>query len=225
MIEYPAGKTADAVRADRGMRMLRAAAFSGVCVSASGCAHALASQAGLSWRSLLAGWLVMLCLVTPLAGRERSRPGIIAMLLCGQMVLHVVFAVGQCRGASAAAPGAALPSAAHAMQGHGAGAVMGASLMPGPAMFAVHLVAAAVLGWLVHHGDRALWILVRASRRVTGTLTGPLQALLGAILARLSALPRQVAPVVGAVLGAEDAPSEIVLLHHAVIRRGPPRAV
>ncbi|URM96536.1 hypothetical protein LUW76_20580 [Actinomadura madurae] len=223
MTEHPAGGTAEAARADPGMRVLRAVAFSAVCVSVSGCAHALASHAGLPWRSLLAGWLVMLCLVTPLAGRERSRPGIIATLLCGQMVLHVVFAVGQCHDAVAGVPDGGMPPAAQAMPGHVAGSGMGASLMPGPAMFALHLAAAAVLGWVVHRGDRALWTLVRVSRRATGTLTAPLRALLGAILAGLPALP--VVPAAGATPGVEGVPGEIVLLHHAVIRRGPPSAV
>lgn len=224
MTEHPARGTAQATRADRGTRLLRAVVFSAVCVSASGCAHALASQTGLPWRSLLVGWLAMLCLVAPLAGRERSRPGIVATLLCGQMVLHVVFALGQCHDAAAGAPDAAPLPAAHTMPSHDAGSVAGAALIPGPAMFVLHLAAAAVLGWLVHHGDRALWGLVRMSRRATGTLTGPLEALFGALLAGLPASPVHIVAAVTATPGAEDPPGGVVLLHHTVIRRGPPMA-
>lgn len=209
--------------ADRGMRLLRAAAFSAVCVSASGCAHVLASGEGLSWTPLVAGWLATMLLVTPLAGRERSRPGIIATLLCGQVVLHVVFSLGQCGGAAAAGhPGAA--SAAHAPPVHEAGASLGASLVPGPAMFALHLVAAAVLGRVVHHGDRALWRLERLSRRAAGALGRPLAALLGAALVRVPALPPCVLRADPRARAAGDAPGWTVALNHAVIRRGPPVA-
>ncbi|TDB91934.1 hypothetical protein E1264_00250 [Actinomadura sp. KC216] len=221
MTHHPAGQAAGAVRVDRGMRLLRAAAFSTVCVSASASAHALASQAGLPWRPLLAGWLVMMCLLTPLAGRAPTRPGIVAMLLCSQTVLHVVFGRGQRHAALTGDDG--LPRSAHAVSGHETGPLMGDSLMPGPAMFAVHLAIAALLGWLVHHGDRALWELIRLSRRATGTLTRPLEALLSAILMSLPALPLRLSPV-AARPGPEAAPGETVLLHHAVIRRGPPMA-
>ncbi|MWA05856.1 hypothetical protein F8568_036980 [Actinomadura sp. LD22] len=223
MTEPPAAGATEPAVADQGMRLLRAAAFSVVCVSVSGCAHASASGAGLSWWSVLAGWLLTLCLVTPLAGRERSRPGIIAALLCGQLLLHVLFALGQCHGAGPE-PGAS-PSAMPAMPAHGAGMNMGPSLMPGPTMFAAHLVAAALLGWLLHHGDRALWSLERVSRRVTGVLSGPLARLLDAALLRLPALP--LPPMRPHARGAEarGKPDQIVLLHHAVIRRGPPMGV
>lgn len=217
MSEHPARGPVGALRADRGIRTLRALAFSAVCLSASGCAHALASGSWLSWRPLLAGWLAIVCLVAPLTGRERSRPGIIAALLCGQILLHVIFSLGQCHGT------AAVPHPAHAGPGHEAGAAMGASLMPGPMMFALHLAAAGLLGRLVHHGDRALWGLMRLSRRAAGTLGGgPLALLLGALLLRLPAVPFPRVPTGARTRDAEDAPYGIVLLHHAVIRRGPP---
>ncbi|WP_433235964.1 hypothetical protein [Actinomadura nitritigenes] len=225
MKEPPAAGATEPAVADQGMRLLRAAAFSVVCASVSGCAHALASGAGLSWWSLLVGWLVMLGLVAPLAGRERSRPGIVATLLCGQLVLHVLFSLGQCHGAVAGpetgAPSAAVP----AMPAHDAGMDMDPSLMPGPMMFAAHLFAAALLGWLMHHGDRALWSLERASRRATGVLSGPLARLLDAVLLGLPALP--LPPMRPDARGAEEQgkPEQIVVLHHAVIRRGPPVAV
>ena len=84
-----------AVRADAGLRTLRSAAFSAVCVAVSAAGHALVSGAGLPWGPLAAGWFVTLLLVMPLAGRERSRAGITATLLCGQMVLHALLSLGQ----------------------------------------------------------------------------------------------------------------------------------
>ncbi|MER7547242.1 hypothetical protein ABTW95_29960 [Spirillospora sp. NPDC127506] len=201
------------------MRMLRATLFSAVCVSASGCAHALASQAALAWESLLVGWLVMLCLAAPLAGRERSRPGIVAMLLCGQVAMHVVFALGQFHSAAAGAAGTAVPAVHHSMPG------VGASLMPGPVMFALHLAAAALLGSVVYHGDRALWRLIRVSRRAAGALTGALAVLLRVFLAYPPDLPLHVMPVAGTRPEAEFGSGGTVLLHHALVRRGPPMIV
>jgi hypothetical protein len=196
------GNTSEQARADGGMRLLRSAAFSAVCTAVSATAHAAASGAGVPWWSLLAGWVVTLCLVAPLAGRERSRPAIIAMLLCGQIVLHTVFCFGQ-------SPAPADP----AMPGHHG---MGVDLMPGPAMFAVHLAAAFLLGRVLHRGEAALWRMVRISRRTAG-------ALLAFVLVR-----PVVVPPLDAHAGTrrrtdeETGRGETPLLDHAVVRRGPP---
>ena len=189
------------MRADGGMRLLRSAAFSGVCAAVSAAAHAAASGTGLPWWSLPAGWLVMLGLAAPLAGRERSRPGIIAMLLCGQLVLHVVFCCGQ-------AP------AEPAMTGHHGMAVQ---VMPGPGMFAVHLAAAFLLGWVLHRGEDALWRIVRASRRTAG-------ALMALFLRPAVHCPPDVHVRVRRWFEEETGRGEAPLLDHAVIRRGPPGA-
>lgn len=202
--------TSDRERADGGMRLLRSAAFAGVCTAVSASAHAAASGTGLPWWTLAAGWAGTLCLAAPLAGRERSRPAIIAMLLCGQMVLHAVFCAGQQR-AMRDAP---------AMPGHhGAGV----ELMPGPDMFALHLAAAFLLGWVLHRGERAAWRMVRLSRRTAGALAGPLAALLTALFARLPLL-RPLDARVTARRRTEDETGrgETPLLDHAVVRRGPP---
>ena len=197
--------TSEKTRADGGMRLLRSAAFSAVCTAVSATAHAAASGAGLPWWSLLAGWAVTLCLAAPLAGRERSRPGIIAMLLCGQTVLHAVFCFGQ----SPAPAGPAMP-------GHHGGA--GVELMPGPAMFAVHLAAAFLLGRILHRGEAALWRMVRISRR-TAT------ALLAFVLARPAVVgPPDAHAGTRRRTDEETGRGETPLLDHAVVRRGPPVA-
>ncbi|WP_203596052.1 hypothetical protein [Actinomadura bangladeshensis] len=192
--------TSDTTRADGGMRLLRSAAFSAVCTAVSATAHAAASGDGVPWWSLLAGWAVTLCLVAPLAGRERSRPGIIAMLLCGQIVLHTVFCFGQ--------------SPAPAVPGHHGG--MSVELMPGPAMFAVHLAAAFLLGRVLHGGERALWRMVRISRRTAG-------ALFSFVLVRPAAA-RPLAAHSGTRrrTDEETGRGDTPLLDHAVVRRGPP---
>ncbi|MFG2084743.1 MULTISPECIES: hypothetical protein [unclassified Spirillospora] len=203
---------ADVIRADAGLRLLRSAAFSAVCVAVSASGHALVSGAGLPWGPLAAGWVVTLFLVTPLAGRERSRTGITATLLCGQTVLHVLFSLGQAHahpGHAAAMPGT------HA---HG----MPAPLMPDPAMFAMHLAAAFVFGWVLHRGEHAIWRTVRIAVRTAGALTGPLAGMLAAVLARPA--PRPPKPRIRMPRRCEEeAPrGGVVLLGHAVVRRGPP---
>ncbi len=69
--------------------------FSAVCVALSACGHALASGVSVPLWSLLAGWAGVVCVVGPLAGRERSLPGIVLTLLVGEFGLHVLFCSGQ----------------------------------------------------------------------------------------------------------------------------------
>ncbi|WP_329519232.1 hypothetical protein [Spirillospora sp. NBC_01491] len=207
-------------RADPGMRSLRAAVFSTVCVALSALAHGATSGAGLPWWSLAGGWLLLLGMAVPAAGRERSRPAITAMLLCGQMFLHAVFSFGQCGTsveASAAPPEGTL--SAHASAGHS----LLAGLMPGPAMFFAHLACAFVLGWVVHRGERTVWRLVRVSMRTAGVVTAPLAALLAAVFAPTGrAVPADARFRVFDRSRTDPPKSETVLLDHAVIRRGPP---
>ncbi|MFJ2090435.1 hypothetical protein ACIOEW_14395 [Streptomyces sp. NPDC087901] len=81
-------------RAGAGMRLLRAAVFAAVCVALSAAGHALAACATVPWWTLLAGFLGILAVAVPLAGRERSLPSIAAALAGGQIILHTLFGVG-----------------------------------------------------------------------------------------------------------------------------------
>lgn len=95
---------ASSVRAGAGLRLLRAAVFTAVCVVLAAAGHTLASGRTVPGTSLLLGWLAVFAVVAPLAGRERSLPGIAALLAVGQVALHAVFNVGQaCAGLAAAA--------------------------------------------------------------------------------------------------------------------------
>ncbi|MGK5637814.1 hypothetical protein ACSNOK_05765 [Streptomyces sp. URMC 126] len=82
-------------RAGADLRLLRAAVFTAVCVLLSAAGHALASCAPVPVWTLAAGCAVVFGLVAPLAGRERSLPGIAACLAVGQVALHALFALGQ----------------------------------------------------------------------------------------------------------------------------------
>ncbi|MCQ4083173.1 hypothetical protein NGB36_21830 [Streptomyces sp. RB6PN25] len=83
------------VRAGAGLRLLRAVMFSAVCVTLSAAGHSLASGGAIPLWALIAGWGGVMCFAAPLAGRERSLPGIAAALLTGELGLHLLFSAGQ----------------------------------------------------------------------------------------------------------------------------------
>lgn len=68
--------------------------FAAVCVALSAAGHALAACALVPWWTVLAGFLGVLAVAVPLAGRERSLPSIAAALAGGQVALHTLFGVG-----------------------------------------------------------------------------------------------------------------------------------
>ncbi|MBM9506023.1 hypothetical protein [Actinacidiphila acididurans] len=105
------------VRAGAGLRVLRAAVFTAVCVVLAAAGHTLASGRTVPGWSLVLGWLAVFAVVAPLAGRERTLPGIAALLAVGQIALHAVFSMGQ---ACAALPASVLTAPAGA-SGTGAG--------------------------------------------------------------------------------------------------------
>ncbi|SEG45539.1 hypothetical protein SAMN05216223_105268 [Actinacidiphila yanglinensis] len=115
-------RPAPAVRAGAGVRLLRTAVFTAVCVLLAAAGHTMASGTSVPAGSLALGWLGVFAVVAPLAGRERRLPGITALLALGQLALHVVFSTGQmCAGAAAssvAAVSSAAPASA-ASAGHG----------------------------------------------------------------------------------------------------------
>ncbi|MDR6977074.1 hypothetical protein J2X68_003768 [Streptomyces sp. 3330] len=82
-------------RSSRDLRLLRAAVFAAVCVVLAAAGHTMASCATVPLWTLGAGFLGALAVVLPLAGRERSLPGIAVLLAVGQTVLHTLFGLGQ----------------------------------------------------------------------------------------------------------------------------------
>ncbi|WP_351230660.1 hypothetical protein [Streptomyces sp. NPDC002133] len=81
--------------AGAGLRLLRAAVFAAVCVVLSALGHVLAGCATVPWWTLLAGFLIVFAVTSPLAGRERSMPVIATALAGGQLALHTLFALAQ----------------------------------------------------------------------------------------------------------------------------------
>ncbi|MGD1219358.1 MULTISPECIES: hypothetical protein [Streptomyces] len=82
------------------LRMLRAAVFAAVCVALAAAGHGLASCASVPLWTLGAGFLAVFAVAAALAGRERSLPGIAAVLAAGQTALHTLFGLGQHAGAT-----------------------------------------------------------------------------------------------------------------------------
>ncbi|MER6010307.1 hypothetical protein [Streptomyces bluensis] len=82
-------------RAGGDLRVLRAAVFAAVCVVLAAAGHALASCATVPLWTLGAGFAAVFAVTVPLAGRERSLPGIVMLLALGQTVLHTLFGLGQ----------------------------------------------------------------------------------------------------------------------------------
>ncbi|WP_405762174.1 hypothetical protein [Streptomyces sp. NBC_00045] len=93
--------------AGAGLRLIRAAVFTAVCVVLSAAGHALASCATVPWWALVIAFLAVFAVAAPLAGRRRSLPGIAAALAFGQLALHAVFGLGQQSTAAAQAPATA----------------------------------------------------------------------------------------------------------------------
>ncbi|MEU7064122.1 hypothetical protein [Streptomyces sp. NPDC046161] len=84
-----------ATHAGAGLRTVRAAVFTAVCVVLSAVGHAVASCATVPWWALGLGFLTLFAVTAPLAGRRRSLPGIAGGLAVGQVALHAVFGFGQ----------------------------------------------------------------------------------------------------------------------------------
>lgn len=82
-------------RAGTGLRLLRAAFFTTLCVALTAGGHVLASCAAVPGWTLVLAWLVVFAVVAPLAGRRCSLPGIAAGLAAGQLALHALFALAQ----------------------------------------------------------------------------------------------------------------------------------
>lgn len=82
-------------RAGADLRVLRAAVFAAVCVVLAAAGHTMASCMAVPLWALGAGFLGVLSVTAPLAGRVRSLPGIAALLVVGQTVLHALFGLGQ----------------------------------------------------------------------------------------------------------------------------------
>lgn len=124
---------ASPARAAADLRLLRAAVFTAVCVALSAGGHILASCATVPLWTLGVAAAAVFAVAAPLAGRERSLPGIAVGLAVGQLALHALFAWGQAPSVARSGPGvgglsdqAAISLARHLTCGLGTGRLDGA---------------------------------------------------------------------------------------------------
>ncbi|MEU1277003.1 hypothetical protein [Streptomyces sp. NPDC005805] len=85
------------VRTGAGLRLLRAAVFTAVCVVLSGTGHVLAACEAVPLWTLAAAFAGVFALVVPFTGRQRSLPAIALVLTAGQLGLHTLFGLSQTR--------------------------------------------------------------------------------------------------------------------------------
>ncbi|MEU6080376.1 hypothetical protein [Streptomyces sp. NPDC047108] len=82
-------------RAGTDLRLLRAAVFAAVCLVLSAAGHVLASCTGVPLWALATGFLAVFAAAVPMAGRERTLPGIAGGLAVAQLALHGLFWLAQ----------------------------------------------------------------------------------------------------------------------------------
>ncbi|WP_405549538.1 hypothetical protein [Streptomyces microflavus] len=111
--------------AGAGLRLMRAAVFTAVCVVLSAAGHAFAAGTPVPAWTLVAGFLGILAVAALLAGRERSLPSIAGALAGGQVALHVLFAYGSHGSAQAVAASAPRGSGDNPLIRFAAGLVCG----------------------------------------------------------------------------------------------------
>ncbi|WP_405389698.1 hypothetical protein OG596_18480 [Streptomyces sp. NBC_01102] len=107
-------------RAGAGLRLLRTAVFTAVCVVLAAAGHAFAAGAAVPGWTVLAGFLGVFAVAVVLAGRERTLLSIAAALAAGQIVLHALFGLGR------HTPGPAISSGDDSLIRFAAGLVCGA---------------------------------------------------------------------------------------------------
>ncbi|WP_371528273.1 hypothetical protein OG302_21605 [Streptomyces sp. NBC_01283] len=171
------------------LRLLRAAVFAVLCVVLSAGGHVLASCAAVPLWTLGVGFLAVFALAAPLAGRERSLPGIAALLAAGQVGLHALFGVGQHGSTAVAATDPSLAErAARIVCGAGAASIS-------PAQAHRILTTAGVepgggaTGHALHHSSPATTAADSAMDTAMGSMSllPSLPMLLGHVLAAVAA--------------------------------------
>ncbi|MEU9230944.1 hypothetical protein [Streptomyces subrutilus] len=188
-----------ATHAGAGLRLIRAAVFTAVCVVLSAAGHALASCATVPWWSLCLGFLAVFAVAAPLAGRRRSLPGIAAGLTAGQLALHTVFGLGQHSAAAASAAHTPATATDSSLAELAARLVCGGNSVPLSPADARQILTAAGLdpaalaaqaapaGQLAAHGHEAHAHVAQAATTAPATGLFSPAMLLGHLLAALAA--------------------------------------
>ena len=235
------------MRVGRSLRAARAAVFAVACVGVSAAGHVWMSGAAIPAWALFVALVASYCAAYGLAGRQRGLLPIAALMLGGELGLHVLFDVGQHASGAAASsmsnmpgmsgmsnmpgmastPGMILPHPVPAsawLCGGGGGSSTGSTWLLSwmcahgtTGMIAVHAAAGLLCAWWLCRGEVACFHLLGVLARLALPLL---------VLAWPHAAPA-VAPFAPRrpVAADERAPAGRRLLGHAVVRRGPPTPV
>ncbi|MER6084896.1 hypothetical protein [Streptomyces sp. NPDC001833] len=209
------------------VRSLRAAVFAAVCVLLAAAGHGLAMGDLPPLWADAAGFVLVFALGRALAGRERGLPEIGVGMLLTQAGLHFGFDAAR---AITPAPTPATTMAPMRMHGHVMAGMAGMAGMGGargvvqqhPHVHVLtahatlaHVLAALVASWWLRRGEAALWSLLRRTAALVPGL---------AAWWRDAPLP---APAGGPRLAPARPirPRPLLVLRHAVRRRGPPISI
>ncbi|WNF28166.1 hypothetical protein RI138_15745 [Streptomyces sp. C11-1] len=179
-------------RAGAGLRLMRAAVFTAVCVALSAAGHVLAAGSAVPAWTLLAGFLGVLAVAVALAGRERSLPSITGALASGQIALHAVFAYGS----HGSAPAASATGGDNSLIRFAAGLVCGAGAGQLDAADAHRIVSTAGIDPATltqGHGHLASAGGAAAATAAAGDGTSGIAAVCATVSALLPSLPMFVA--------------------------------
>jgi hypothetical protein len=227
------------MRIGRSLRGARAAVFAVACVGLSAAGHVWMSGDCVPLWAVTVAILAVGGAGYALAGRQRGFVPIAALMLAGELALHLLFTAAQHVSGSRTAsmpdiPGLpALPAmiVSHAVPASawlcGAGmSGMGASTSQGSAsamalmsghgsagMIAVHGAAGLICSWWLRCGEAATFRLLRS----LAVLAAPLFVLVWPCAVAVPDFTLRTS----AARGAETAPTRLLLVH-ALVRRGPP---
>lgn len=147
-------------------RSARLAALLAVAVGLGITGHAAIAHAMPSGTSIAAAIAVLAALAWRPLGRELGGPAIAALVLSGQVALHVVAVATHAGSAPTLGPSGLVCI----VGGHHGEA---ASARDAVAMVAVHLLASVACAWWLRQGERALWRGVRRIAAAVRRLIAP----------------------------------------------------
>ncbi|GLW08036.1 hypothetical protein Misp01_31660 [Microtetraspora sp. NBRC 13810] len=196
-------------------RAVRAGSFALVCVGLSQAGHDLMAPRAVPAWSVVAAFCMVAATGYRLAAREWSTGWILAAMEAAQLYLHVWFAwttpADPLPGVTVLHHGAHLATTAHQAPDMAAHAGM-----TGPAMFAAHALAGAMVALWLAKGEQALWRALGAFARL---LAG-----LGWMPVLLKASPAPAGPAPARRTAGDEGVPPAEVLRHALVRRGPPRS-
>ena len=206
---------------DWSLRAARAAMFAALCVGVSAGGHIAMSHQPIPWWALGAAAEATGFAAFAMARRQRGFPAIAALMLGGELVLHLLFSFAQDGPVTSALPmpmsGSMVMPGSMPMSGSMSMPMSGPMSGPGHGgvgMLAAHVAAGLVCAWWLRCGETAVFGLLRTLVLCTAPMLLPSRP-------RPLAVPRRAA-FVPAGYSTPPVDTGRHLLEHALVRRGPP---